>query len=81
MNLINAVKLLTKQQKGGDSPVGKIVPGLLGRRRSRIMVRLRKFIAVDNHEAVKVGYLHRGTSGEAKVHKRILGSGHPGRCG
>ena len=36
-----------------------MVPGLLERGRSRIMDGLKKFFAVDSHEAVKVGELHR----------------------
>ena len=38
-----------------------MVPDLLERGRSRIMDGLKKFIAVDGHEAVKVGELHRET--------------------
>ena len=41
-NLINALKLLTSQQKDGDSPVGRMVPGLVERSRSGMMGGLRK---------------------------------------
>ena len=58
-NVSNAMKLLTNQQKDGDSPVGTTVTGLRARRRSRIMDGLRKFISEDNHEAVTVGDLHQ----------------------
>ena len=66
-NLINALKLLTNHQKDGEGPVGKIVSGLLEKSRSRSMDWLRKFIAVDNHEAVKVGDLHRETRSKKVV--------------
>ena len=76
-NLINALKLLTIQQKDGDSPVGKIVTGLLEKSRQGIMDGFRKFIEVDcrapRHKV--------RPDGEAKVHGRFLGSFHPGRCG
>ena len=62
-----------------------MVPGLLERGRSRTMDVLKKFVAVDNHGAVKVGELHREMRSKKlvknKVHNRILGSGHPGRRG
>ena len=64
-NLINALKLLTNQQNDGDSPVGKIVSCLQENSRSRMMDGLWKFIAVDSHEAVKVGDLHRETRSNA----------------
>ena len=38
-----------------DSPVRMIVPGLLKQRRRNMMDGLRRFIMVDNHEAVEVG--------------------------
>ena len=41
---------LDKPQKDGDSPVGTLLQVLDG---------LRKFLAVDNHEAVTVGDLNR----------------------
>ena len=58
-NLINALKLLANQQKDGDSPVEMVVQGLQERSRLRIMDGLRKFIMVENHEAVKVGELEK----------------------
>ena len=78
-NLINALKLLTNQQKDGDRSVGKMVTGLLERSRSRTMDGLRKFIAEDNHEAVKVGDLHRETRSKNVVKPKVHGS-FPGRC-
>ena len=66
-NLINALKLLTNQQNDADSLVGTIVTGLLERSRSRIIDGLRKFIAEDNHEALKVGDLHWETSSKKVV--------------
>ena len=50
--MINSLKLLTNQKKDGDSPVETIVTDLL-------KDGPRKFIAADNHEAVKVGGLRR----------------------
>ena len=65
------LKLLTTQQKDGDCPVENVVPGLLERSRSRRMDWLRKFTAVDNHEAVKVGDLHRETRSKKVVRPRF----------
>ena len=62
---------LINQQKVGDSPVGIVVTGLLERSRSRVMDGLRKFTTVDNHEAVKVGDLHRETRSKKVVMPRI----------
>ena len=53
--LTNALKLLAKQQKDGDSQVWMVVPGLLEKSRLRIMDWVRKFIAVDIHAAVQIG--------------------------
>ena len=75
--MINALKFLTNQQKDGDSPVGKIVSGLLEKSRSRITDGLRKFTAVDNHEAVKVGDLKRETRSK-KVVKPMFTTDSPG---
>ena len=54
-NLINALKLLANLQIDGDGPVKMVVQGLQERSRPRLMDGLRKFIMVENHEAVKVG--------------------------
>ena len=54
-NLINALTFLANQYKDGYSPVKMVVQNLQERIRHRIMDGLRKFIMVDNHEAVKVG--------------------------
>ena len=61
-NLINSLKLLTNQQKDGESPLENIVTDLLEKSRKAMMDGPRKFIAVDNHEAVEVGGLRRGMS-------------------
>ena len=57
-NLINSLMLLANHQKDGDCPDENIATGLLEKSRRGIVDGLRKFIAVDNHEAVKVGGLH-----------------------
>ena len=54
---MNALKLLANQQKDGDSPLMRVVQGLQERSRLRVMDGLRKFIMVDNHEAVTHGEL------------------------
>ena len=53
-NLINALKLQAHHQKHSDSPV-VVAQGLLLKRWLKIMNGHRRFIMVDNHEAVKVG--------------------------
>ena len=58
-HLVNALKLLTNQQKGGDSPVETVVTGLWERKRNRITDGLRKFISEVNHEALKVRDFHQ----------------------
>ena len=58
-NSIISLKLLTNQQRDGDGPVESIVTGLLEKRRKGTMNGIRKFIAVDNHEAVNVGGLRQ----------------------
>ena len=52
--LINALKLQAHHQKNSDSPA-VVAQGLLLKRWLKIMDGLRRFIMVDNHEAVKVG--------------------------
>ena len=44
-NLIISMKLLTNQQRDGDSPVESVVTGLLEKSRKGIMDGIRKFIA------------------------------------
>ena len=51
-NLINALKLLANQQK--DSPVNMVLQCFQEKSRLRIMDGLRRFIMVDNREAVKL---------------------------
>ena len=60
-NFFNSLKLLTIQQKDGDSPVENIVTGLLEKSRRGILDGLKKFFEVDNLEAVKVRGLQEGT--------------------
>ena len=60
-NLINTPKLLANQQKDGDSPIQRIVTGLIERSRKGIMEHLRNFIPVDNLCALEVGHLQEGT--------------------
>ena len=60
-NLINALKLLTTKQTDGDSPIQSIVTGLQERSRKGIMDGLRSFIEIDNHSAVDVGHLRKGS--------------------
>ena len=60
-NLVNALKLLANQQIDGNSPIKRVVTGLHERSRTGIMDGLRNFIEVDNHSAVDVGGLRRGT--------------------
>ena len=55
--MINALKLLTNQQKDGNSPVDMIVQGLSERSQLNVMNELRWFITIDNHVAVKYGDL------------------------
>ena len=59
-NLINSLKHLTNQQKDGDTLVETVVTSLLEKSCKGIMDGLRKLIAVDNHDAVKVGGLRQG---------------------
>ena len=60
-NLITALKLLANQQKDGDSPIQSIVTGLHERSRRGIMDGQGRFIQAENHSAVDVGDLRRGT--------------------
>ena len=59
-NLIGSLKFLTDQQKDGDSPIENLVTGLLEKSRKVFVDGLRKFVAVDIHEAVQVGGLRQG---------------------
>ena len=56
----HSLKLFTKQQKDGHSRVENIVTGLLEKDRKGVVDGLRKFIAVDTHEVVRVGGLRQG---------------------
>ena len=55
--LSNALKLLAHQQR--DSLVKVLVAGFQGRSRLKMMDGLRRFIMVDNREAVRVGELEK----------------------
>ena len=66
-NLINALKLLANLQIDGDGPVKMVVQGLQERSRPRLMDGLRKFIMVENHEAVKVGELDKNVESRKVV--------------
>ena len=59
--LINALKLQANQQTDGDSPILSIVTGLQKRNRKDIMDGLRSFIEIDNHSALDVGHLRKGS--------------------
>ena len=59
-NLINALKLLAKQQKDGECPTQSTVTGFCERSIKGIMEGLRKFITVDNHSAMDAGHLDEG---------------------
>ena len=61
-HLINAPKLPANQQLGGDSPVGVLVEGGQARSRLKSTEELRRFIMLDNHEAVKIGVLKKTRS-------------------
>ena len=74
-NLINALKLLAKQQIDGCSPVKMVVQGLQERSPLRKMDMFRKFFMVDRQE----GGVEE--SGEAGVHDRLPGSCGAGRSG
>ena len=60
-DLINALKLLANQLKDGDSPTQSIVPGLQEKSRRGIIDGPRRFIEEDNHIALDVCGLPRGT--------------------
>ena len=70
-NMVNALELLTNQQKDGDSPIRSIVTGLHERSRRGIMDGLRSFIAVDE------GGLRRGTM-SIPVQKQQFSEAFPG---
>ena len=57
--LDQCAQALGNQQKDGDSPVNMVVQGFLEKSRLKTRDELRRFITVDNHEAVKVGDLER----------------------
>ena len=70
-NLVNSLKLLANQQQDGDSPVNMIVQGFSEKCRLSTMDELRRFITVENNEAVKVGDLEKHGV-VAEVHGRFF---------
>ena len=78
--LITALHLLANRQKDGDDPIQSIVTGPRERSRKGIMDGLRIFIEEDNHSAVDVGHLRRGTRPfscpEAEFQCRLPRGGH-----
>ena len=54
-NLVNALQLLANQLLGSDSPVEVLVEGLQERSRVHMTEERRRFITVDDHEAVNIG--------------------------
>ena len=79
-NLVNALKLLANHQQNGDSPVNMMVQGFSEKCRLSTMDELRRFITVENNEAVKVGDLEKHGV-VAEVHGRFFSSGGLGRSG
>ena len=60
-NLINALKLLANQEEDGDGLLQNIVTNLGKGNRKGLTDGLRDFMKVDNHRALDLGELHRGT--------------------
>ena len=48
-----------------------VVPGLLEKSRRKVMDGLRKFIAVDNHAAVKIGDLEKEMGSKKAVNPKF----------
>ena len=67
-NLINDVKLLANQQEDGDGLPQSIVTNHGKGSRKGLTDGLRDFIKVDDHRALDVGAIRRGT-GTFKVRK------------
>ena len=66
--MINALKLLANQQEDGNGLLRDIVTNLGKGSTKGLTDGLRDFIKVENHRALDVGELHRGT-GTVKVRK------------
>ena len=58
---LNALKLLANKQEDGDGPIHSIATGLCERSRKGLAAGLRNFIRVDNHCALEVGHLRKGS--------------------
>ena len=85
-NLINALNLLSNQQKDGDSPNRLIVPGLQEESRRKIMDGLKIFLMQSTiMRQVKIGDLQQETRSKkvvnAEVRDRFPGSCYSGRRG
>ena len=65
-HLVNAVNLLANQHQDGDRLLKVLVEGLQERRRWKMMEKLRKFITMDNHNAVRKEDLKK-TQGVAPI--------------
>ena len=82
-NFVNLLQLLANQQKDGDSAIQSIITGLHERSRRGIMGGLRRFTEADNHSAVDVGDLRRGTKSvqveETAVQRGLSRGGHQRR--
>ena len=71
-HLINALKLLANQQTGSDSPFEMLVAGHQERRRLKKMEELRRFITVNNHDAVKIGDLEQNMESLSVLKPKII---------
>ena len=60
-NLFCALKLLANLQVGGSNLVDTIFEGFQERSRQTLTCKLRRFIEVYNHEAVKIGDLEKNS--------------------
>ena len=75
--LINALKLLAKQQKDGDNPRQSILTGLHERSRRGSLDGLGCFTRADNRSAVDVGHLREGTRPLHVQKKPNVSEAHP----
>ena len=77
-NLINALKLLANPQEDEDGLVQNIVTNLGKGSRKGLTDVSQDFIKVDNHRALDVGELHRGTGNFES--SEVESSGRRGGC-
>ena len=59
--MINALKLLAKEQEDGDGPIQSFVTGLREKGRKSLAEGLRNFMKVDSHCALEEGHLREGS--------------------